>query len=341
MSIDPLTTREIGRTGLRVSQLGLGGAPLGDFSSRLVEDEALATVEAACKIGLKLFDTSPLYGHGLSEHRFGHVLRRKERDSFVLSTKVGRWLRPRPPDEIDRGWFVGGLNFEPVVDYSYDATMRSLEQSFQRLGLNTIDILHIHDVDVWTHGLEGYERHYRIAVDGAYRALEELRRAGVIRAIGLGVNQIEPCLRFARDCDIDCFLLAGRYTLLEHAALDELLPLCEQRNISILLGGPFNSGILATGAVAGATYNYKLAPPEVTERVSRIDAVCRRHRVPIAAAALQFPLGHPRVASMIPGAISPEQVERNASLMRTAIPKDLWAELKREGLMPDAARVPA
>jgi D-threo-aldose 1-dehydrogenase len=163
----------------------------------------------------------------------------------------------------------------------------------------------------------------------------------VIRAIGLGVNEIEPCLRFARDCDIDCFLLAGRYTLLEHAALDELLPLCERRNISILLGGPYNSGILATGAVAGATYNYKSAPPEIMERVSGIEAVCRRHRVPIAAAALQFPLGHPCVASMIPGAISAEQVERNAGLMRTEVPPDLWAELKREGLMPDAARVPA
>lgn len=335
-----MLTRQIGRTGLHVSPLGFGGAPLGDFSSRLDEVDALATVDAAYQSGVTLFDTSPLYGHGLSEHRFGHVLRRKEAGSFVLSSKVGRWLRPSPAAEIERGLFVGGLNFDAVVDYSYDGTMRALEQSFQRLGLNTIDILHIHDVDVWTHGEEGYERHFRTAIDGAYKALEELRRAGTIKAIGLGVNEIAPCLRFAGAGDFDCFLLAGRYTLLEHAALDELLPLCERRSISVILGAPYNSGILATGAVPRATYNYKQAPSEIMNRVAQIEAVCRRHGVLIAAAALQFPLGHPQVASIIPGAISPEQVKRNAALMSTAIPADLWAELKHEGLMPHSAPVP-
>jgi len=341
MSFVPQDRRRIGSTDLFVSQLGLGGAPLGDFSSHLDEAEALATVEAAYASGVTLFDTSPLYGNGLSEHRFGHVLRRKQGDSFVLSSKVGRWLRPRPAAEIDRGWFVGGLNFEAVVDYSYDGTMRSLEQSFQRLGLNTIDILNIHDVDIWTHGEEGYERHFRTAIGGAYKALDELRRAGTIKAIGLGVNEIEPCLRFADAGDFDCFLLAGRYTLLEYAALDELLPLCERRGISIILGGPYNSGILATGAVPAATYNYKPAPAEIMNRVALIEAVCQRHGVKIAAAALQFPLGHRQVASMIPGAISPEQVERNAALMSAAIPSGLWAELKHEGLMPPFAPVPA
>ena len=341
MSWVPQDSRRIGRTGLSVSQLGFGGAPLGDFSTRLPEAEALATVDAAYASGVTLFDTSPLYGHGLSEHRFGHVLRQKEAGSFVLSSKVGRWLRPRPAAEIDRGWFVGGLNFEAVIDYSYDATMRSLEQSFQRLGLNKIDILHIHDVDIWTHGKDGYERHFRTAMDGAYKALEELRRAGTISGIGLGVNEIEPCLRFAGAGDFDCFLLAGRYTLLEHAALDESLPLCQRRDISVVLGAPYNSGILATGAVPGAMYNYKPAPPEIMNRVARIEAACQRHGVPIAAAALQFPLGHPQVASMIPGAISPEQVERNVALMSAAIPADLWVELKHEGLMPASAPVPA
>lgn len=340
MNLVPGDTRQIGGTGLQVSQLGFGGAPLGDFSSRLDEAQALATVEAAYQSGVTLFDTSPLYGHGLSEHRFGHILRQKNGGSFVLSSKVGRWLYPRSATEIDRGWFIGGLNFDAVVDYSYDGTMRALEQSFQRLGLNTIDILHIHDVDVWTHGEEGYERHFCTAIDGAYKALEELRRAGTIKAIGLGVNEIAPCLRFAAAGDFDCFLLAGRYTLLEHAALDELLPLCERRGISVILGGPYNSGILATGAAPGATYNYKLAPPEIMNRVAQIEATCRRHGVPIAAAALQFPLGHPRVASMIPGAISPQQVKRNTVLMSTAIPADLWAELKHEGLMPHSAPVP-
>jgi D-threo-aldose 1-dehydrogenase len=339
--LDPLATRPLGRTALRVTQLGFGGAPLGDFSARLPEAEAIAAVEAAHAAHLTLFDTSPLYGHGLSEHRFGHVLRQKPRDGFVLSTKVGRWLRARPEHEIDRGWFKGGLNFEAVVDYSYDGTMRSFDQSLQRLGLNRVDVLLIHDVDVWTHGAEGYERHFRTAMAGAYRALDELRRAGAIGAVGVGVNEIAPCLRFAAEGDFDCFLLAGRYTLLEHAALDELLPACARKGIGIMLGGPYNSGILATGAVAEAKYDYRPAPPAVMERVSRIEAVCGRHGVPIAAAALQFPLGHPSVSSIIPGAVSPREVERNKALMAAPIPADLWAELKHDGLMAGNAPVPA
>ena len=337
--MNPLEKRPLGKSGLDVTQLGFGGAPLGDFYARLPESQAIATVDAAYAAGLRLFDTSPLYGHGLSEHRFGHVLRQNPRD-FVLSTKVGRWLKPRPEAEIDRGWFKGGLNFEAVVDYSYDGTMRSIEGSLQRLGLNAVDVLLIHDVDVWTHGAEGYERHFRTAMAGAYKALDALRAAGTIRAVGIGVNEIEPSLRFAREGDFDCFLLAGRYTLLEHAALDELLPICARQGIGIMLGGPYNSGILATGAIPDAKYNYFPAPPEIMARVARIEAVCRRHGVPIAAAALQFPLGHPSVSSMIPGAVRPEEIARNITLMGTQIPTDLWAELKYEGLMPVHAPVP-
>ncbi|MBV8566371.1 MAG: aldo/keto reductase [Methylobacteriaceae bacterium] len=338
--MDPLGTRALGRSGLQVTQLGFGGAPLGDFYARLPEDQAISTVEAACSSSLRLFDTSPLYGHGLSEHRFGHVLRQKPRDSFVLSTKVGRWLRPRPETEIDRGWFKGGLNFEAVVDYSYDGAMRSFDQSLHRLGLNSIDVILIHDVDVWSHGKDAYEQHFRTAMNGAYRAVDELRRVGTVKAIGIGVNEIEPCLRFAAEGDFDCFLLAGRYTLLEHAALDELLPTCVRKGIGIVVGGPYNSGILATGAVPGAKYNYFPAPPEVLDRVSRIESVCRRHAVPIAAAALQFPLGHPAVSTTIPGAVAPQEIARNKQLMTTPIPADLWAELKHEGLMPAEAPVP-
>jgi D-threo-aldose 1-dehydrogenase len=338
--LDPLAKRPLGKSGVAVTQLGFGGAPLGDFSALLPEAEAIATVEAAHAAGLTLFDTSPLYGHGLSEHRFGHVLRQKKRDSFVLSTKVGRWLRAKPEKEIDRGWFKGGLNFEAIVDYSYDGTMRAFEQSLQRLGLNRIDVLLIHDVDIWTHGPEGYEQHFRTAMMGAYRALDALRRAGTIAAVGIGVNEIAPCLRFAAEGDFDCFLLAGRYTLLEHAALDDLLPVCERKGIGIMLGGPYNSGILATGAIPDAKYNYKPAPPQVMERVARIEAVCRRHHVPIAAAALQFPLGHTSVSSIIPGAVAPAEVERNKGLIAMPIPADLWAELKHEGLMPASAPVP-
>src|SRR5215467_12465503 len=217
--------RRIGRTDLQVCVLGLGGAPLGDLYERIPSDRALATLETAYRRGIRLFDTAPLYGHGLSEHS----------------------------EHVDRGQFVGGLNFQTVYDYSYDGTMRALEQSYQRLGMDRIDIALIHDVDIWTHGsTEAYERRLRQALDGAYRALDELRRSGVVRAIGVGINEVAPCVRFANEAAFDCFLLAGRYTLLEQNGLDDLLPLAEQQGFSLLIGGPFNSGILATGATLGA-----------------------------------------------------------------------------------------
>lgn len=337
-----LGTRELGATGLAVSVLGLGGAPLGDLYTKIPEPEALATIDRAYETGTRLFDTAPLYGHGLSEHRFGHMLRGKPRDSYVLSTKVGRWLEPHDPATLDRGQWAGGLNMRWTYDYTYDGTKRAIDQTFQRLGIERIDILLIHDIDIWSHGSrEEYERQLKIAMDGAYRVLDELRAQKVIRAVGIGVNETEPCVRFATHCDMDCFLLAGRYTLLEQGGLDDLLPLAEQKNISFLLGGPFNSGILATGPVPGAKYNYKPAPPEIMERVRRIEAVCRRHDVPLAAAAIQFPLGHARVASIVPGAIRPQEVEANQRLMTHPIPADLWSELKREGLLAEAAPVPA
>jgi D-threo-aldose 1-dehydrogenase len=336
-----LRTRELGRTGLQVPVLGLGGAPLGDLYEKIPPERAYATIEAAYAGGARLFDTAPLYGHGLSEHRFGHVLREKPRASYVLSTKVGRWLEPHDPTTLDRGQWAGGLNMKWTYDYSYDGTMRAVDQSFQRLGIERIDVLLIHDVDIWSHGSrEAYERQLDIAMDGAYRALDRLRGEGVIKAVGLGVNETEPCVRFARNADMDCFLLAGRYTLLEQGGLDDLLPLAEEKRISFLLGGPFNSGILATGAVPGAKYNYRDAPPEIMERVRRIEAICGRHDVPLKAAAIQFPLGHDRVASIIPGAVRPDEVLENARLIAHPIPADLWAELRHEGLLRPEAPVP-
>ncbi len=336
--MDPRTTRPLGKSELNVTVLGFGGAPLGDFYARLPEEQALATVAAAYDCGVRLFDTAPLYGNGLSEHRFGHVLRRLPHD-FVLCTKVGRYLRPEAPERIERSGFVGGLNMRFVFDYSYDGAMRAVEQSFQRLGVERIDVLHIHDVDVWTHG-DAYEQRFREAIEGAYRALHELRTQGVVGAIGVGVNETAPLLRFAAHGDFDCFMLAGRYTLLEHTALDDLLPLCAAKGIGILTAGPYNSGILASGAVAGAKYNYRDAPPEIMQRVARIEAVCRRHAVPLPAAALQFPLGHKSVAAMVPGAVKPAEVERNVALISHPIPADFWAELKHEGLLPAHAPTP-
>lgn len=336
-----LSTRKIGGAGLSATVLGFGGGPLGDFFEQIPEERARATVEAAYDGGIRVFDTSPYYGHGLSEHRFGHVLRSKPRADLVLSTKIGRVLTPAEADSIDRGLFFGGLNFAATFDYSYDGTMRSLEHSYHRLGMNRIDIAFIHDVDVWTHGTqEAYEQRYKESMDGAYRALDELRSAGVLKGIGAGINEVDACTRFAKDGDFDCFILAGRYTLLEQDGLGELFPLAEKKNFSFFLGGPYNSGILATGAIPGAKYNYKPAPPDIMDRVARIEAVCKRHNVPLAAAAIQFPLGHPRVATIIPGGVNPEEVKSNVALMSTPIPASLWEELKVENLLAKEAPVP-
>jgi D-threo-aldose 1-dehydrogenase len=336
-----IRTRKLGRTNLDITILGFGGAPLGDLYEQIPEERALSVIEAAYSVGIRLYDTAPLYGYGLSEHRFGQVLRRKPRSEFVLSTKVGRWLRPEAPERIDRGLFTGGLNFMPVVDYSYDGTMRALDQSYARLGVDRIDVVLIHDVDIWSHGSrDAYEARFREAMAGAYRALDQLRAAGAIKAVGVGVNEVEPCVRFAQEGAFDCLLLAGRYTLLEQNGLDDLLPLAQRQQFSILLGGPFNSGILATGAKPGAKYNYAAAPPEIMARVARIEAICDRHGVPLAAAAIQFPLGHDRVVSIVPGAVTAVEVDQNARLINTPIPGDLWAELKHEALLNPEAPVP-
>jgi D-threo-aldose 1-dehydrogenase len=337
--MDPKSTRKLGASSLNVTILGLGGVPLGDNYAPLPDAQADETIAAAYNSGIRYFDTAPLYGHGQSEHRFGRILRRLPKQDFVLSTKVGRYLVPVAAEKVDHRWFKGGLNFRPVDDYSYDGVMRSIDQSFQRLGLNRIDILLIHDVDVWTFG-EAYEQRFHEAMAGAYRAIDSLRAQGIIRAIGVGVNEIEPCIDFAQAGDFDCLMLAGRYTLLEQDALDKLLPLVEQKDMGILVAGPYNSGILATGAVPGAKYNYREAPPEIMKKVARIEVVCRRYEVPLAACALQFPLGHASISAMVPGAVAPEEIHQNVALMGTKIPTDLWSELKHEGLLRSDAPVP-
>jgi D-threo-aldose 1-dehydrogenase len=337
---EALRWTRLGRSKTRVTRLGLGTAPLGNLYAPVVEDEALAAVHAAFALHIRYFDTAPLYGHGMSEHRCGEALRRYPRDAFVLSSKVGRLLHPgRALDDAFDG-YADALPFRTVYDYGYDGTMRSFEDSLQRLGMDRIDILLVHDIDVRTHGLAGQKSRLEEAVEGAFRALRRLRDEGVVGAIGLGVNEVDVCIAVARRVDIDCILLAGRYSLLEQGALDELLPLCEARDIGVIVGGPFNSGILAGGTAGEARYDYAIAPPDVLDRVRRIDAVCRRHRVPLAAAALQFPYGHPAVATVIPGARTRAEVEQNVASLQVAIPVDLWRELKAERLMRDDAPCP-
>jgi D-threo-aldose 1-dehydrogenase len=319
---------------LELTRLGFGGAPLGNLFTAVAEDDARRAVDAAYAAGIRYFDTAPLYGHGLSELRLGEALRGRPRASFVLSTKVGRVLEP---GRAERSAYVDVPPCGPRFDYSYDGALRSVEASLRRLGLDRVDILLIHDIDAFTHGPDGREARFREAMAGAYRALAELRGAGTVRAIGVGVNEWEICQRCLEAADFDCFLLAGRYSLLEQAPLDSFLPLCVRRGIGVVIGGPFNSGILATGAVPGARYDYKPAPPAILERARRLERVCASHDVPLAAAALQFPLFHPAVASVIPGARSAAEVEQNVALLDHPIPPALWRDLKAEGLVrPDA-----
>lgn len=319
---------------LEVTRLGLGTVPIGGFAAEVATADACETVRAAYDAGVRFFDTAPLYGHGRSEVRLGAALQDMARDSYMLATKVGRLLRADAPLHLPvsyegKSLFEGEHDVNPVFDFSYDGAMRSIEESLERLQLDSIDVVHIHDPD----------DHYDEAMAGAYVAIEKLRSEGVIKAIGAGMNQSEMLTRLARDGDFDCFLLAGRYTLLDQSALDDLLPACEERGIALIAGGLFNSGVVLN-ANPGATYNYIPAPQDVIDRARRIDAVCRRHDVPVAAAAIQFPLAHPAVANALLGMRSVAEVSENVRLADMPIPSDLWAELISEGLLREDAPTP-
>jgi len=320
-------------------KLGFGAAPLGELFTRVTEQDAEATLTTAWEHGIRYYDTAPWYGRGQSEHRVGRFLYRQPRSAAILSTKIGRILRaPRHPDRFDTGFWSGGLHFEHHFDYSYDGVMRAYEDSLQRLGMNRVDLLLIHDLDVWHQGSAGMvqARLNQLAASG-WRALAELKDAGAIRAIGAGINELGMIPRFIEMFDVDFFLLALRYTLGEQETLDVELPLCAERGVGIVIGGVFSSGLYATGPVQGAKYNYADATPAELEKARRIGETCARHGVPLAAAALQFPLLNPNVACVIPGAFRPAQVAENVAHMRRDIPADLWLELKHEGLIrPDA-----
>jgi D-threo-aldose 1-dehydrogenase len=328
--VDQLDTSEIGTTGLRVTRMGLGGAPLGGLFADVGDDVATRLVLRAHELGVRYFDTAPLYGSGKSERRYAGALAQIPRDEFVLSTKVGRLLEPvvGPPDSAP---FVNAPAVAPVFDFSRDGVLRSLEASLERLGLERVDIALIHDPD----------DHFEQAIGGAYAALAELRSQGVVKAIGAGMNQWQMPARLAREGDFDCFLLAGRYTLLDQSGLVELLPMCEEKGISIVIGGPYNSGILASDLSPGATFDYMAAPPLLLDKARRISAVCDRHGVPLKAAALQFGLAHPAVAATIPGARSVAEVEENLAMAAHPIPVQLWEELRAERLISEAAPTPA
>ena len=318
-------TVEIGRTGLHVTRLGLGGValsgapPATDPHAPSPESEAVSLIRRSLGLGLNYLDTAPMYGVGHSERRYGQALRGIPRDRYVLSTKVGRVLRPDAAGQMT--W---------AFDFSREGARASFESSLERLGIDRVDIVFVHDPD----------QYYQAALAGAFPVLRELRADGRIRAIGAGMNQWQMELAFAREGYNDCFLLAGRYTLLDQTALPEFLPYCVEHHISVVAGGPYNSGILAVGPRAGATFNYRAAPPEMMDKATRIAEFCERRQVPLKAAALQFILAHPAIASVIPGARSVAEVEENARMVELAIPGELWAELKEAGLIAAEAPTP-
>ncbi len=327
------------------TELGFGAAPIANLYRAVDPEDAQKTLEAAWKAGIRYYDTAPLYGLGLSETRLNRFLYGRKRKDYVISTKAGRLMEVCKPEErTGIGKFFATPSRKERYDYSYDGVMRSLEFSLERLGIDSVDIVFVHDIDVFTHKSEAArDAHVKTLMTpgaGGYDALVKLREQKVIKAFGAGINEWQTGEILARAGDFDIFLLAGRYTLLEQEALNSFLPLCEQRGIGIVLGGPYNSGILATGPKPGAWYNYDRAPKEILDRVRKIEAVCKAHKVKLPQAALRFPLTHPSVVSVIPGGASPKEVALNARTMSVKLPKALWKDLKAQGLMHPDAPVP-
>ncbi len=332
------SSRKIANTSLTLPVFGFGSAHLGELYAKVDEAVSQATLSAAWAVGVRYYDTAPWYGRGLSEHRIGGFLRTLPRDDFKITTKVGRTLkRPADPKNFDRGPWVGGLNFEVHFDYSYDGIMRSYEQALQRLGLDTVDALVIHDLDPAFHDPTVLMAHENDLTSTGMRALEELKASGDIQALGMGINQKESLADLAQKVDLDFALVAMPYTLIDQDSLHGGMAECLNKGVSVIIGAPFASGILATGSGGGSKYNYGAASDEVQAKVRGIEAVCASHGVSLQAAALQFPLAHPAVASIIPGAARPEEIEQNAVSLETPLPEAFWSDLKSAELIhPDA-----
>lgn len=328
--------------GITFTELGFGTAPFGNLYRAVQDEDSLEILEKAWQTGCRYFDTAPLYGLGLAETRLNPFLRMKPRDEYVLSTKVGRLLQVCPPEQqTGIGKFFDVPSRREVYDYTYDGIMRSLEFSFERLGVDSIDVLFAHDLDLANHGTQDVlDAHIDELMSSGYYALLSLRDQGVIKAFGAGINEWQPAQTMAERGDFDMFLLAGRYTLLEQESLTSFLPLCEQRGIGIVIGGPYNSGILATGPKPGAYYDYEPAKPDILDKVGKIETVCQNHGVALIEAALRFPLLHPSIVSVIPGGQSVSEVESTIASYGAEIPDDLWSELKALGLMREDAPTP-
>ncbi len=325
--------RQVGTTELSIDILGLGCAPLGGNFVDLDSSQAAELIGAAKSAGIGYFDTAPWYGFGRSERVVGDVIRGSD---YVLSDKVGRLLRPGGVENPMEFGMIDPLPFHVVYDYSYDGIMRAFEDNLQRLGLDRIDILLAHDIGEFQHGPDN-ERHFGDLAESGYRAMAELREAGIVKAIGLGVNENQVCLDALQIGEWDVFLLAGRYTLLEQTPLDALFPACREAGTSIICGGPFNSGILAGREM----WNYAKAPAEIVEKARALGEVADSYSFPLAAAALQFPLANDIVSSVIPGPRNASELNQILGWLATPIPSEFWATLKSRGLLRDDAPVPA
>jgi D-threo-aldose 1-dehydrogenase len=315
--------------GLDVTSIGLGSAPLGGLFTPVSDADAEATIDRAWSLGVRFFDTAPLYGFGLAERRVGAFLRQQPRESYTISTKVGRLLRAPDSAAVEDDHYKSGQRERPVFDFSYDGVMRSVEESLNRLGLDRVDVLLVHDPD----------DHYDAAVTGAFRALERLRADGTVKAIGAGMNQSEMLARFAEAVPVDCFLLAGRYTLLDQGALDALFPVCQAKNIGILLGGIYNSGILANPHT-GAKFNYQDADSALVTRALELDELCRKHGIDLKAAAFQFCMAHPAVTVAVMGARNADEVADNIAMSQAAAPQAFWQDLRARKLVDARAPLP-
>ena len=332
--------RKLGNTNIHLSSLGFGAAPIGDLFENLDERSCYNILENAYNSNFNLFDTSPFYGNGLSEHRTGNFLKTIDEESYFLSTKVGRYLTPEKNQNIDRGAWAGGLNFKLNLDYSYDGAMRSFEQSLLRLAVSKIDICLIHDVDKFTFGNE-VDYYFKLAMNGAYKAIQKLKEEKVIKAIGVGLNDADICAKFANEGDFDCMVLAGKYSLLEHeSALNDFFPIVNKNNIGIILAGVFNSGILAKGIGDNVTYNYDKIPNHIRDKYIIVSEVCDRYNVPVPAAALQFSYANKLISSMILGMDRIEQIQQNISFFNHSIPDDLWKELIEKKIIDERCPTP-
>ena len=344
-TISPLLPqRALPRTGQQLTTLGMGCAPIGSWYRHVSDADARSAIDTAWAAGIRLFDTAPFYGYTLSEHRLGEAMRERPRSEWLLSTKVGRMMRPlqslRAPGAALVNDWIDPLPFEPVFDYSAAAIRRSIEDSLQRMGVQHIDIALVHDIGTFTHGEQNAHHWQQLTAGGGFRELEAMRREGLVGAIGLGVNEWPVILEAMQHTDLDCCLLAGRYTLLEQGSLDPFLAECVKRQVGVIVGGPFNSGVLVSGPAKGALYNYAVAEGSVLERAAALASACAEFGVPLAAAALQFPLAHPAVVSCIPGGRTATELRQIVDWLQRPIPAGLWALLRERGLIDAAAPVP-